>query len=99
MGKDAWVTCKQAVESDTSPQYGLKGQECARSKKFKNLVEPRLMEFYATVVLPLSGPRPTHLARQQSGVTVEDIEDTSELNPEWTKRQLLEGIALISDIP
>jgi hypothetical protein len=41
-----------------------------------------------TPVLPLSGPCPTHLTRQQSGATVEDVEDTSELDPEWTKRQL-----------
>jgi hypothetical protein len=27
MGKDAWATCKQAVESGTSPQRGLKGQK------------------------------------------------------------------------
>jgi hypothetical protein len=91
MGKDAWVNCKQAVESGTIPQHGLKGQEssCARSKTFKNLVEPGLMEFYATVVLPLSRLRPTHLAWQQLDATVEDIEDISELKPEWTKRQLL----------
>jgi hypothetical protein len=57
--KDAWATCKQAVDSGTSPQHGLKGQECTRSKQFKNLVEPGRMEFYATVVLPLSGPPPT----------------------------------------
>jgi hypothetical protein len=88
MGKDAWATCKQAVDSGKSPQHGLKGQECARSKKFKNLVEPGLVEFYATVVLPLSGPCPTRLTRQQSGATVKDVEDTSELDPEWTKRQL-----------
>jgi hypothetical protein len=89
MGKDAWVSCKQAVESGTSPQHGLKGQECARSKTFfKNLVEPGLMEFYATVVLPLSGPHPTCLTCQQVGATVEDFEGTSELDLEGTKRQL-----------
>jgi hypothetical protein len=54
MGKDLWATCKQAVDIGTSPQHGLKGQECARSKKFKNLVEPGLVEFDATVVLPFS---------------------------------------------
>jgi hypothetical protein len=89
MGKIAWATCKQAVDSGSNPQHGLKGQECARSRKFKLKVEPALIEFFETVVKPLSGPRPTRSTRQASGaIDVRDYEDTSELDPEWTKRRL-----------
>ena len=67
----------------------MKGQECARSTKFKNEVEPGLQDFFARIVLPLSGPRPCRPTRQQSGpIKKEDFEDTSELDPEWTKRRL-----------
>jgi hypothetical protein len=91
MGRSAWSTCKEAVDSGSNPQHGLKGQECARSKKFKIQVEPGLKEFYTTVVIPLSGPRPTRSTRQQSGAAnaEEDLEDDfTELDPEWTKRRL-----------
>jgi hypothetical protein len=59
MGKQAWRTCKQAVDSGLFPQHGLKGQECARSKNFKTKVEPGLKDLFDSVVMPLSGPRPT----------------------------------------
>jgi hypothetical protein len=54
-------------------------------------VEPGLKEFYASVVLPLSGLHPTCSTRQQSGAAdaEEDLEDAfTKLDPEWTKRQL-----------
>jgi hypothetical protein len=90
MRKTAWLTCKQAVDSGTTPQHGLKGQECARSNKFRNEVEPGLKEFFDTVVIPLSGSRPTSLTREQSGAIGVDFldEDLTELDPEWTKRRL-----------
>jgi hypothetical protein len=94
MGRTAWSTCKQAVDSGSNPQHGLKGQECARSKKFKNEVEPGLKEFYTNVVFPLSGPRPTRSTRQQSGAAyteaqdLDEEDDFTELDPEWTKRRL-----------
>jgi hypothetical protein len=87
MGRAAWLTCKEAVDSGSNPQHGLKGQECARSKKFKVEVEPSLKEFYTSVVLPLSGPRPTRSTRQQLGAADAE-EDFTELDPEWTKRRL-----------
>jgi hypothetical protein len=66
----------------------VEGTRMCKVKKFKNLVEPGFMEFYANVVLPLSGLRRTHSTWQQAGATVEDFEDTSELDPAWTKQQL-----------
>jgi hypothetical protein len=60
-----------------------------RSRRFKTEVEPGLKDFFSTVVLPLSGPRPTRWTRQESGAVDEaDFEDVSELDPEWTKRRL-----------
>jgi hypothetical protein len=91
MRRAAWSTCKEPVDSGSNPQHGIKGQKCARSKQFKIQVEPSLKEFYTSVVLPLSGPLPTHSTRQQSGAAdaEEDLEDDfTELDPEWTKRQL-----------
>jgi hypothetical protein len=87
-GKTAWSTCKLAVENGTVPEHGLKGKANVRSKKFKQDVEPGLKAFFATVVLPLSGPRPTRFTRQESGAITRDSEDMKELDPEWTKRRL-----------
>jgi hypothetical protein len=89
MGRRAWSTCKEAVDSGINPQHGLKGKECPRSKKFKVQVEPGLQQFFESVIIPLSGPRPTRSTREKSGaVDKEDFEDFTELDPEWTKRRL-----------
>jgi hypothetical protein len=38
IGRMAWSTCMEAVESDSTLQHGLKGKECVRSKKYKRVV-------------------------------------------------------------
>jgi hypothetical protein len=87
-GKGAWDTCRLSVENGTIPEHGLKGRCSVRSKKFKREVEPGLVNFFATVVVPLSGPRPTRATAEESGAVIRDSEDTLELDPEWTKRRL-----------
>jgi hypothetical protein len=87
-GKGAWDTCRLAVESGTVPEHGLKGKASVKSKKFKEQVEPGLVHFFETVVVPLSGPRPTRATAEESGAVIRDSEDTLELDPEWTKRRL-----------
>jgi hypothetical protein len=87
-GKRAWETCRLAVDNGTIPEHGLKGKQNVRSKTFKLEVEPGIKAFFETVVLPLSGPRPTRFTREASGAIVRDLEDTLELDPEWTKRRL-----------
>jgi hypothetical protein len=67
----------------------LKGKSTVKSKKFKEEVEPGLLNFFETVVLPLSGPRPTRAMAEESGAVMRDSEDTLELDPEWMKRRLL----------
>jgi hypothetical protein len=87
-GKTAWYNCKIAVDNGTIPEHGLKGKASVRSKKFKQEVEPGLEDFFRTVILPLSGPRPTRATAEESGAVIRDSEDTLELDPEWTKRRL-----------
>ncbi len=66
----------------------MKGKSRVKSKKFKEEVEPGLVNFFEKVVLPLSGPRPTRDTAEESGAVMRDSEDTLELDPEWTKRRL-----------
>jgi hypothetical protein len=66
----------------------LKGKTSVRSKKYKEEVEPGLVEFFQKVVVPLSGPRPTRATAEESGAVIRDSKDTLELDPEWTKRRL-----------
>ena len=88
-GKNAWDTCRLAVDNGTIPEHGLKGKENVRSKKFKLDVEPGLRAFFERVVLPLSsGPRPTRVTREEYGAVARHSEDIKELDPEWTKRRL-----------
>jgi hypothetical protein len=55
----AWDTCKLAVDNATLPQHDLKRKTSVRSKKYKEEVEPGLVNFFQKVVVLLSGPRPT----------------------------------------
>jgi hypothetical protein len=87
-GKRAWDTCRLAVKNGTIPEHGLKGKENVRSKKFKLETEPGLKAFFETVVLPLSGPRPTRFTREASGAVIRDLEEIKELDPEWTERHI-----------
>jgi hypothetical protein len=83
-GKCAWDTCKIPVDNGIIPEHGLKGRLSVRSKKFKEQVEPGLVNFFKTVVVPLSGPRPIRATAEESGAIIRDSEDTLGLDPEWT---------------
>jgi hypothetical protein len=89
MSRRPWFTCKQAVDSGTNPQHELKGRECPRSNNFKLQVEPGLQQFFKSVILPLSGPCPTHSTKEHSGaINKEDFEDFTKQDLEWRNRQL-----------
>ena len=68
------------------------------SKKFKLEVEPGLKEFFESVALSLSGPRPTCFAREECGAATRDAEDRKELDPEWTERCLFEKCCFVAMI-
>jgi hypothetical protein len=87
-GRRAWDTCKKSVDNGTIPEHGLTGKVNVRSKRFKEEVEPGLLEFFNTVVVPLSGARPSRATAENSGAVIRDYENTLELDPEWTKRRL-----------
>jgi hypothetical protein len=57
--------------------------------KYKEEVEPGLVDFFEKVVVPLPGPRPTRATADESGAVIRDSEYTLELDPEWTKQRLL----------